>query len=687
MSLELTEPNPSSAGALRSVNFDDEGGGFLGLTTIEHSFTVESTPAPTRPRGTSGLGSVRNVGTRMGSAAASIVQKVIDTELKESRIDGVGEFNDKYEPLTDYLRFHLCLPQPGEQAMSMGARALLGLYMFLGVLHVVAGVFSMIASFVFVGFGSHSHSKLDGFHDILVIITSFDFVSQVAALVVGVLTMWWFVLTRDLAMATLHRAEHQGGQQSRQEFREDLRLLASARSGSAVGSGFGWDFYISYFGESTIITHGTSSDGKTNTDAALFSSNLQESLKQEQHGGQVRYPSGCFLDAKILKNELAVLRGKIKNKAGVLCPAGPQTGFHIFLSYRRKNVSDARSLKQAFEKKGYRIFMDLDPGGLGAGNFQEQLERVLNDVPVVVMHCSETPHKEFARINNDGDFVRLEIKTALEKGKLLVPVTAEGSNIGTLFQDLPADCARLRDMNAIPLPDSNYYAAIDKIHDAIETHTEQQDLVGAQRQRVAQYWQEIFYPHLANSSVVVLIVTEKSLAAMRNPKSALGVKLLEEWKYALKKAPGRGGGGDGGGERGSDRDESGKWATMVIPVFLCGHDADDDGGYANEAAESELRRSSPSPRGGAEMLGGDEQEGGAYGQQLLFREFTSVPGLIDAVLGPIEGQPGSGRGSGTPSSLSRAGSRISTTSLFGPAPPLSSSLVISVSSNSSSSMA
>ena len=42
------------------------------------------------------------------------------------------------------------------------------------------------------------------------------------------------------------------------------------------------------------------------------------------------------------------------------------------------------------------------PGGLGAGNFQEQLERVLNDVPVVVMHCSETPHKEFLDAGRSG---------------------------------------------------------------------------------------------------------------------------------------------------------------------------------------------------------------------------------------------------------------------------------------------
>ena len=54
--------------------------------------------------------------------------------------------------------------------------------------------------------------------------------------------------------------------------------------------------------------------------------------------------------------------------------------------------------------------MDLDRDGLGAGNFQKQLEDVLDDVPVVVMHCSDKPADEFKRIQNEGDWVRLEIR-------------------------------------------------------------------------------------------------------------------------------------------------------------------------------------------------------------------------------------------------------------------------------------
>ena len=114
--------------------------------------------------------------------------------------------------------------------------------------------------------------------------------------------------------------------------------------------------------------------------------------------------------------------GKSKAMDGPNCPPGPRTGFHIFISYRRRNAADARALKQSLQRFGYRIFMDLDPDGLQSGDFQEQLELVLEDVPVVVMHCCQEPKGEFQRINNPGDWVRLEIRKTLEAKKLLIPV-------------------------------------------------------------------------------------------------------------------------------------------------------------------------------------------------------------------------------------------------------------------------
>ena len=99
---------------------------------------------------------------------------------------------------------------------------------------------------------------------------------------------------------------------------------------------------------------------------------------------------------------------------GVNCPAG-RSGFHIFLSHRRANrtimlavkgnnyvsatchahsapQTDVRTIcKGELEKQGYTVFIDTAKHGLGAGNFQEQLETNLRDAPVIVLLCCGEP--------------------------------------------------------------------------------------------------------------------------------------------------------------------------------------------------------------------------------------------------------------------------------------------------------
>eukprot|EP01043_Picozoa_sp_COSAG02_P056640 COSAG02_NODE_6743_length_3389_cov_1.334347_6_plen_494_part_01 len=111
----------------------------------------------------------------------------------------------------------------------------------------------------------------------------------------------------------------------------------------------------------------------------------------------------------------------------VACPMG-SSGFQIFLSYRRIDADKARSIQQALVALGYRVFMDITSEGLGAGDFQAQLERHLRCTPVVVALCTATVNParteacEFLRIKNAGDFVRLEIRAALHMNKLLIPL-------------------------------------------------------------------------------------------------------------------------------------------------------------------------------------------------------------------------------------------------------------------------
>ena len=157
----------------------------------------------------------------------------------------------------------------------------------------------------------------------------------------------------------------------------------------------------------------------------------------------------------------------------VACPTG-SSGFHIFLSYRRIDADKARSVKQALVALGYSVFMDITPDGLGAGDFQSQLERHLKSTPVVIALFTATLNVdgavEFLRIKNSGDFVRLELRAALHMEKLLIPLytsAAPGTpafDIGAMVwgANLPADVADIGKQNMVELSTNFFDASIAK---------------------------------------------------------------------------------------------------------------------------------------------------------------------------------------------------------------------------------
>eukprot|EP01045_Picozoa_sp_COSAG04_P007708 COSAG04_NODE_409_length_14823_cov_4.646767_11_plen_543_part_00 len=173
----------------------------------------------------------------------------------------------------------------------------------------------------------------------------------------------------------------------------------------------------------------------------------------------------------------------------VACPVG-SSGFHIFLSYRRIDADKARSVKQALVALGYQVFMDITAEGLGAGDFQNQLERHLKCTPVVVALCTATVNPErteeceFLRIKNAGDFVRLEIRAALHMDKLLIPLCtskAPGTpefDIGKLIggSNLPADVVDMGKKNMVELSTNYFDASIAKVHGFIDGEARASDL-------------------------------------------------------------------------------------------------------------------------------------------------------------------------------------------------------------------
>lgn len=129
----------------------------------------------------------------------------------------------------------------------------------------------------------------------------------------------------------------------------------------------------------------------------------------------------------------------------------------IFISYRRQeSTKDARSLYERlrgeFGREG--VFIDLE--GLDYGvDFVESLERQLEGCRVLLALIG--PHWLTAkdargrrRIDDENDFVRIEVRTALERGIRVVPVLVDGAPMPTT-DELPADLQRLVRLQALEL--------------------------------------------------------------------------------------------------------------------------------------------------------------------------------------------------------------------------------------------
>eukprot|EP01050_Picozoa_sp_SAG11_P023461 SAG11_NODE_4721_length_1793_cov_1.502952_1_plen_123_part_10 len=87
------------------------------------------------------------------------------------------------------------------------------------------------------------------------------------------------------------------------------------------------------------------------------------------------------------------------------------------------------------------------------------------------MNPDRTEACEFLRIKNRGDFVRLELRAALDLKKLTIPLYTAAFDINKMIwqSDLPPDVAGIGRVNFVPLSMDYFDASIDKAHRFIET--------------------------------------------------------------------------------------------------------------------------------------------------------------------------------------------------------------------------
>ncbi len=131
----------------------------------------------------------------------------------------------------------------------------------------------------------------------------------------------------------------------------------------------------------------------------------------------------------------------------------------IFISYRTDDaLTEAGRLHQSLENYFGRDTVFYDKDGLKPGQqWPEELKKHVEEAKVVLLLCKDADIwlgvEKFGlrRIDNPGDWVRLEIETALSKGKILIPVLFGNDNILPPEEALPDSLKPLKNIQHLTI--------------------------------------------------------------------------------------------------------------------------------------------------------------------------------------------------------------------------------------------
>ncbi|MDR2584260.1 MAG: toll/interleukin-1 receptor domain-containing protein [Fibromonadaceae bacterium] len=131
--------------------------------------------------------------------------------------------------------------------------------------------------------------------------------------------------------------------------------------------------------------------------------------------------------------------------------------FEIFISYRRKGGYDtAKLLYDRLRIDGYSVFFDIDT--LEKGDFDNELEQRVYDCEDFLLVLSPRIFDRFFDPEYDpkDDWVRQEIKCALESSKNIVPLALDGF---VYPKSLPEDVRSIAKKNSIDLNPKHFEGA------------------------------------------------------------------------------------------------------------------------------------------------------------------------------------------------------------------------------------
>src|ERR1019366_2055903 len=145
----------------------------------------------------------------------------------------------------------------------------------------------------------------------------------------------------------------------------------------------------------------------------------------------------------------------------------------VFISYRREDSSGYAGrlfdiLSARFGREN--TYMDVDTI-VGGDNFVAVIEEKISLCDVLLAVIGErwltcTAENGTRRLNMAGDFVRLEITKALERGVRVIPVLVGGATVPHQ-DDLPDDLRPLAARQAMDLRDAHFRADAELLIDAL----------------------------------------------------------------------------------------------------------------------------------------------------------------------------------------------------------------------------
>ena len=143
----------------------------------------------------------------------------------------------------------------------------------------------------------------------------------------------------------------------------------------------------------------------------------------------------------------------------------------IFVSYRRDDAAGyAGRLEEALEKRlgresVFRDVLDIRPGEDFVAAIRARLASAQAVLVLIGPRWAGDEAIGHRRIDDEGDFVRLEVEVALNSGARVVPVLLPGAEMPA-EADLPLPLKPLARRNALSLSDTNWDADIGRLADA-----------------------------------------------------------------------------------------------------------------------------------------------------------------------------------------------------------------------------